>query len=179
MNHPGESAAPSCLFRPSNCDIQNSNLRSAIADPFTALGVAGNIITFVDFTWKLFSGAHAIYRSQSGSSDKNAVLEVIARDVSTLSDAIVVEQSQSEALRSLATKSKRVAEKVLEALEKLKVQGSNSRWKSLKVALKEVWSHSEIDGLEKALSALQSQVTSHVQYLMGQVGFIPGRVIWR
>ena len=137
------------------------------ADPFMALGLAANIITFVDFVWKLCSGADAIFHSPSGSSDENAVLEVIAHDVRSLGDAVIVEQAHSEDLRALATQSKRVAEEVLGALERLKVQGNNTRWKSLKVALKDVWGRGEIHNLEQRLLKLQAQVTAHVQHLMG------------
>ncbi len=146
-------------------------------DPFTALGVAGNIINLVDFTWKLFSGAYTIYRSESGTSDKNAVLEVIARHVSSLSGAVMAEHAHSKDLQSLVSESKSVAEKILGALEKLNFNGSKSRWASLKVALKDVWSQSEIDNLETTLSKLQARVTAHVQHLMGYVGFTLGKLL--
>jgi len=138
-----------------------------MADPFAALGLAGNIITLIDFTCKLFAGAHTIYRSHTGTSDENAVLEVIVRDISSFSGAIFVEQARSEQLRLLAAESKRVAEELLRALERLKVQGRNTRWGSLKAALREVWSRSEVENLEKSLSKLQAQVTAHIQHLMG------------
>ncbi|KAK3898926.1 hypothetical protein C8A05DRAFT_18559 [Staphylotrichum tortipilum] len=136
-------------------------------DPFTAVGLAGNIITFIDFTRELLSGARAIYRSHSRTSDENAVLGVIARDVSSLSDKVIVEQARSEDLRALATESKRVAEDLVGALEKLKVEGSNTRWASFKVALKDVWNRGEIEDLERRLEKLQVQVTAHLQHLMG------------
>jgi hypothetical protein len=138
-----------------------------MADPFAALGLAGNIITLIDFTWKLFAGAHTIYRSHAGTSDENVVLEVIVRDISSLSGAVIVEQARSEKLQLLAAESKRVAEELLHALEKLKAKGRNTRWGSLKAALKEVWSRGEIENLEKSLSKLQAQVTAHIQHLMG------------
>ena len=141
-------------------------------DPFTALGVAGNIINLVDFAWKLFSGAYAIYRSESGTSDKNSVLEVLARDVSLLSGAVIAEEAHSQDLQILATESKRVAKQILGALETLKVNGPNSRWASLKVALKEIWNHREIDDLETTLSRLQAQITAHVQHMMGYANVI-------
>jgi hypothetical protein len=148
---------------------------SAMADPFPALGLAGNIITFIDFSWKLLSGAHSIYRSHSGTSESNEVLEMIARDVSTLSKAVRVEQSSFEDsnIYGLAKETKRVADELLKALEKLKVQGRTSRWKSLKAALKDVWSREEIEDLEQRLSKLQAQVTAHVQHLMGSGKFPP------
>ena len=150
-----------------------------MADPFSALGLAGNIITFVDFTWKLFSGAYTIYRSESGTSDKNAVLQVIAGNVRSLSGAVMVEHAHSQDLQSLAAETKRVAEQILDALEKLKVNGSKSRWASLKVALKEVWSQSEINNLETTLSKLQAQVAAHVQHMMGYANVTPGQLLTR
>jgi hypothetical protein len=140
-----------------------------MADPFAALGLAGNIITFVDFTWKLLSGAHSIYRSHSGTSESNELLQIIARDVSSLSNAVLIEESSFKDLDlyGLATETRRVADEILNALEKLKVHGGKSRWKSLKAALKDVWSREEIENLEQRLSKLQAQVTAHVQQLMG------------
>ena len=148
-----------------------------MADPFSALGLAGNIITFVDFTWKLFSGAYTIYRSESGTSDKNAVLQVIAGNVRSLSGAVMVEHAHSQDLQSLAAETKRVAEQILNALENLKVNGSKSRWASLKVALKEVWSQSKINNLETTLSKLQAQVTAHVQHMMGYANATPRKLL--
>ncbi len=138
-----------------------------MADPFSALGLAGNILTFVDFTWKLLSGAHDIYQSQSGTSGQNAVLTLVARDVASLSDKVSTGQGNSEDLRALATESQRVANEVLDALQKLKVKGPNTRWTSFKVALKDIWNRAEIEDLEQRLSKLQVQVTAHVQHLMG------------
>jgi hypothetical protein len=146
-----------------------------MADAFSALGLAGNIITFVDFTWKLLSGAHDIYRSHSGTSEGNELLQIIARDVSSLSNAVLAEQSSFEDsnLYGLATETKRVADEVVNALEKLKVQGTKSRWKSLRAALKDVWSREEIENLEQRLSKLQVQVSAHVQHLMGSGKSLP------
>ncbi|KAK4126799.1 hypothetical protein N657DRAFT_687204 [Parathielavia appendiculata] len=55
----------------------------------------------------------------------NALLQIIARDVSSLGEAVLVEQAQSETLRSLALENKRLTEQMLVALEKLKVKGAN------------------------------------------------------
>ena len=138
-----------------------------MADPFSALGLAGNILTFVQFTCDLISGAHDIYQSQSGASGQNAVLALVSRDVASLSGKITTEQGHSEDLRALVAESQRLASEVVDALEKLKVKGPKTRWASLKVALKDVWNRAEIEDLEQRLSKLQVQVTAHVQHLMG------------
>lgn len=70
-------------------------------------------------------------------------------------------------MRALSAESQRLASEVVDALEKLKVKGTKTRWASLKVALKDVWNRAEIEDLEQRLSKLQVQVTAHVQHLMG------------
>jgi hypothetical protein len=76
-------------------------------------------------------------------------------------------ESNSEDLRALATETRRVAEELLDVLERLKVKGPNNRYESFRVALKDAWSRDEVESLEQRLSKLQAQVTAHMQYLMG------------
>jgi hypothetical protein len=50
-------------------------------DPLTALSVAGNIIQFVDFSYKLISSSYKLYESASGALVENLELEAIAESV--------------------------------------------------------------------------------------------------
>lgn len=136
-------------------------------DPFSALGLASNIISLVDFIWKLAAGTQAIYQSSSGVSKENAFLEAIARDMRRLSSAIVVDDAHSDALRSLAVESKSMADQLLHAVDKLRVESEASSWASFKSALREVWSRSDVKALYRRLSELQKQITTHIQYLVG------------
>lgn len=136
-------------------------------DPFSALGLASNIISLVDFTSKLVAGTKAIYQSQSGTSEETAVLETITQDIRRLDDAIVIDDAHSGALRSLATESKNMADQLLQAIDRLRAGSKHSPWTSFKAALRDVWSRSEIQALYRRLSELQRQITAHIQYLMG------------
>lgn len=136
-------------------------------DLFSALGLASNIISLVDFTWKLVAGTQAIYQSQSGTSEENAVLEIITRDMRRLGDAIVIDDAHSGALHTLAVESKNIADQLLRAMDKLRAKSRHSSWASFKAALRDVWSRSEIQALYRRLSELQKQITIHIQYLMG------------
>ncbi|KUJ15133.1 uncharacterized protein LY89DRAFT_685948 [Mollisia scopiformis] len=135
-------------------------------DPLTALGLAGNIVQFIDFAWKLFEGTKAIYKSASGSSHDNAVLQSIANDLRHLSNGIIISNQHSEELRRLATESKRISLELLDALEKLKLQGRNTKWKSFVLALREAWSRGKINEMSDRLSALQSQMNLHIQIMV-------------
>lgn len=115
-------------------------------DPFTALGIAGNVVQFVDFTWKLILGSRAIYNSSTGTSKDHAVIHTIAAVVTRLSDGITSSGASPE-LEKLATESKRIADELLKLLEKLKVKGKKTVWQSFAVAMKEVCSRHDIDEL--------------------------------
>ena len=49
-------------------------------DPASALGVAGNVLQFVDFTQKFISKALQIYKSADGASKDRRVLENLLKD---------------------------------------------------------------------------------------------------
>jgi hypothetical protein len=53
-------------------------------------------------------------------------------------------------------------------LEKLKVPGecSNRRWKSIRQALKSVWSKDRLESLEKRLRSLDEQLKTHILFLL-------------
>ncbi|RDL35943.1 uncharacterized protein BP5553_06555 [Venustampulla echinocandica] len=53
-------------------------------DPFTALGVAGNIVQFVDFAAKLISKSREIYHSVDGASSQHLDLQEIASNLNRL-----------------------------------------------------------------------------------------------
>ena len=76
-------------------------------DPLTALGLAANIVQFVDFTSKLLSEAHERYKS--GSTADHNDINLLTSDLETL----------AEDIRSGATSSTINAAKVLPANEKV------------------------------------------------------------
>jgi hypothetical protein len=55
-------------------------------DPLTALGLASNIVQFVDFTSKLISTAHSLYTSTSGAKAEHLELEALANTLRGLAD---------------------------------------------------------------------------------------------
>jgi hypothetical protein len=78
----------------SNC-LQNPLLkifgvgdRCKMLDPLTALGVAGTIVQFVDFTVKLMSKSHELYKSTDGALVGNKDLEAIAANLNRLTERL-------------------------------------------------------------------------------------------
>ncbi|TVY39372.1 hypothetical protein LSUB1_G003985 [Lachnellula subtilissima] len=63
-------------------------------DPLAALGVAGNIVQFVDFTVKLISKSHELHKSADGASTGNKDLEAIAGNLKRLTERLRTDMSQ-------------------------------------------------------------------------------------
>ena len=135
-------------------------------EPLSALGLASNLVQLVDFTCKLFGGAVAIYKSSSGSGKENAVLHVIAADLSNLAINIADSPQHSYELRRLTAEGRGISQELLQALQKLRLQGQKSKWKSFIVALKEAWNHDKVNEIANRLSILQSQLNLHIQVII-------------
>ena len=128
-------------------------------DPIAAIGLAGNIVQFVDFPWKILSETRDLYESTTGASADNDVLESISKDLINLNDALTAPSSAGaipNRLRILAGQCKGVAEELLEVLDKIKVKGSHRKWKSFMQALRSVWKKEQIENLFKRMERLRN-----------------------
>ena len=100
---PSTSIRPNTFFVHSN-KIHVPTILQALLnmDPFTAIGFASNILTFVDFTWKLFTETREIYESSSGLTENVRTIESVARDATELSNTITLSATYDDNLRELA-----------------------------------------------------------------------------
>ncbi|KAI2469066.1 hypothetical protein F4781DRAFT_239284 [Annulohypoxylon bovei var. microspora] len=135
-------------------------------DPLTALGLVGNVITFVDFSWKLIAGAREIYESTTDTSENSHSLEILATNVAQLSDAIITDTTTPRNLQELSTECRILANDLLGVINRLKVKGKHKRWNSFIVALREVWNQGKINSLVERLQRLHSQVLAQIQFTM-------------
>jgi hypothetical protein len=147
-----------------------------VLDPFTALGLAGNLVQFVDFLYKLLSESKSLYASSSGVSAENVILETVAKDLSLLSAKLatppsggLVQRRSSQAgeeLRILASLCQDVTKQLLGALEELKIKSPDKRWKSFLQALKTVWRKEKIEELAKRVDRAQRQLNTRLLAMM-------------
>ena len=141
-------------------------------DPFSALGLASNIIQFLNFGGNLLCGSLELYRSMDGTSSTNQVLEAITNDLTALCAEIVRagrdlnEDTASESelsLLSLASSCNELGKDFLLALKSLKVKGGRQRrWESTWQALRGAWKESQIRDYERALSLFRFQLTTRL-----------------
>ena len=144
-------------------------------DLFSALGLASNVITFIDFTSRLISGSLELYHSTDGSTASHKVLEDVTKDLENLCDGLTPTRSNglgggppdSEiTLLPLLEPCKELGHELLIVLKGLKVQGRGKAWKSARQALKSVWKADKIKNYKEQLDLYRSQLASRLLSLL-------------
>ena len=138
-------------------------------DPISAIGLAGSIVQFVDFSWKIFSETKDLYISSTGTTAGNDVLESISRDLIQLNDALTAPSNAGaipDGMRDLASQCKGVAQELFEVLDKIKVKGPRRKWKSFAKALQSVWKAEQIEKLVKRMERLRNEMQLRLQLIL-------------
>jgi len=153
-------------------------------DPLVATGLAGNVVQFVDFSYKVVSTARKLYKSAGGTIAENQELEALARDlcelakkdnVKTLSkyirDVIPPKTKrqpddedfrEDEIIRQLSQQCIDISEDLIRVLQLLKVKRDNRAWESVYQALKSVWKQDDIDTLLLRLDRIRDQLNTRL-----------------
>jgi hypothetical protein len=138
-------------------------------DPFTAIGLAGNIITFIDFGCEVLSAAREIYSSKSGATSENKDLEFLTGKVNYLALNLQSTKSAPQMtddernLSGLAVECTRLSQDLLDLLKDLKARKAGSTKESLRAVWRNVWKKKEKTELEKRLEKCQQQL--HLQLI--------------
>ncbi|KAK7905356.1 hypothetical protein LTR67_000077 [Exophiala xenobiotica] len=137
-------------------------------EPLTAIGLAASIINIVDFALQVVSKGNKIYHSCDGVHSEHGDLELVANDMLLLQNKLQLSSSpflqrtklndDDRALHQLSTAANEVADQLLQKLNKAKAQGRFRRWKSLRQAVKSVWSKREVDGMATRLTRIKDQI---------------------
>ena len=132
-----------------------------------ALNLAANIAQFIDFGCTLFSESRKVYRSSEGNLKEDLELESIANSLSSLTKGLIHKPPQGSpeildetGLASLAKSCKNIADELLEALNELKVKGSQRKWQSFRIALKRIRGAENIKSLSERLNTSNGSLTS-------------------
>jgi hypothetical protein len=135
-----------------------------------AVGLAGNIVSFIDFSCKLFSQATAIHHSTSGASQDTQDLENVAQTLQNHCVALSsvnhnVSSHDQPALRKLAKECKATATELLSALQSVKAKNPNSKWSSFRAALAKSWKEPRIGAMVKNLDSYREQMMFQLQVM--------------
>ena len=137
-----------------------------MAEALAALGVAANIVQFIDFGCKILSEGSRLHKYKGVSPSKNAELESIALDLQKLHKELQYPENETYQaptpndiqLHRLAEQCRGVCLELLAALEKMKIADPPGKWRSFRVALKTVWGESEIKSLQMRLDEARQEL---------------------
>lgn len=147
-------------------------LNTMVLDPLSALSVAGNVVQFTEFTINLLSKSRKIFNSEEGALVENLELEAVARNLAELSGRIretFPSQTRGQVLtyddvnlKTVCDNCSAVAEELLAALGKLRLQGKHEKWTSFRMALKTLLSENELNGISRKLEGYRRQLDTQL-----------------
>lgn len=137
-------------------------------DPITAISLASNIISFIDFSTKLLRGAKNIH--EAGSLEDNDRLEVVTRHMKMFMTKLLVPNPHNLIgadleLSQLAAKCMVLANDLLKLLEKIKAKDPKSRMQALCSAMRDMKYDEEKKSLEARLNSCRAQFEMQLNFL--------------
>lgn len=174
-----------CAFHTSQSAL--SLYKITTMDPFTAIGLASNVFSFVSFASGLIRGTIEIHSSAVGCSVNVSQLDEIYEQLQSLFNALescakhdivklddydpVVEKLQ--AIIRLSQICKSDGQELLRIIKRLRTKGgSKGKWDSFRVALRTARQKSTIDELDNRFSKNQVALTLHICTLAQRVQLI-------
>lgn len=145
-------------------------------DPLTALGLAGNLIQVIQFSYDIVSEGNKIHNDSGTVLSQNKTAEEVATDLSELTQNLKVKQEEwrvahgcaalepdETRLRKLCDRCVEVAFELQIQLNKLKAKdGRANRLKSYKQALISVWRKDAIEEIADRLKRYQQELDTRV-----------------
>lgn len=140
-------------------------------DPFAAIGLAGNIIAFVDFGFKLIAQSKAIHASISGTSHHNENVASLTRNFLGVSKALQVSSStpsisvEENALHRLALECEGVSKDLIKLLEDLRAKNPKSKRESFGAAFRGWRKRDEVSEMEVRFDRCRQQLNLQITSL--------------
>jgi len=139
-------------------------------DPITAVGFAASILTFIDFSWGLITGACEVYKSTTGTTLENAHISTIIEDLERVTEGLISDvegrSSHEKELCKLADNCQKLSKDLFKILKKLQVSEKNSKWQSFKVKFASLRKGKEVASIEDRLEKYRSQILLRLNYML-------------
>lgn len=149
--------------------LTSSTGRGCAMDPLTAIGLAGNILAFIDFSYKVISGANKVLSNSSGMTSENESLTVLVVDLNLvtqkLSTDITAQTENERQLCALAANCYKLSEELKHIIASLKLGDRQSKWDGLKVKWRSMRKEKDVDSIERRLNGYQSQILIRLQVM--------------
>jgi len=134
-------------------------------DPITALGVAGNVVQFIDFGLNATSKAREIHRSADGALAENVDLEVVTKDLAVVAQKLETRggaTTGSGGLDDICRRCTEAAKELLAALQGFRTSDQRRRVTSVRKALKSILGKRLVDDMKTRLEGFRNEMQFHV-----------------
>ncbi|KAF6787568.1 hypothetical protein CSOJ01_15221 [Colletotrichum sojae] len=136
-----------------------------------AIGLASGIISFIDFSWSLITGAKKLHASGRGTTKENARISNIIKDLKNFTLELEPAQSggskHERAIAALANECRELAEELIEILKKLKAK-KDSRWESLQVMWASMRQSDNIAEIKSRLGECRAEINTRLLALINE-----------
>ena len=133
-----------------------------VLDPISAVGLASNVLSFIDFSVKILAKTKEIHKSREGSLLEHQEIKIAAERFGQLRRSIDGSLSTLSAtenlkpaeivLQDVAKECQNMAKEFCAILDGVAAQPGQSRWKSFRQAFKAVWNKNGIELIRRRLS---------------------------
>ncbi|KAK5032803.1 hypothetical protein LTS07_004213 [Exophiala sideris] len=144
-------------------------------DPLTALSVASNIVSFVDFVVELIKEADTI--STKGSAARIYHGRIVTNDLISLTASLQARtpvrfasdeplKAEEQALDTIVAQCDEVAQELILVLQRLSIDQPASTWQSCRAALRTVWSSDKVEKLMSRLDSYRRETALRILVLL-------------
>ncbi len=143
-----------------------------MAETLAIIGLASNIISFIEFGLNLVSGIGMVRDSQHGTTSEICQLELIVEDVQRLNAEVFRQKSSGHILSkdellilAMSNECERVATEIRKVTKNLKIR-QEARSKTLesgRVVIQGLWKRGEIERLRGQLESLDQRIRNNVK----------------
>lgn len=148
-----------------------------MAETLAIIGLASNIISFIDFGLKLFSGIGIVRDSLHGTTPEIRELDLIVEDVQRLNAGVIGQKSTGQTLSkdelrisATANECENVATEIRKVIKDLRVR-QDARSKTLesgRVVIQGLWKRGDIERLRGRLESLDQRIRLNIKYALDE-----------
>ena len=145
--------------------LQSLVSHPAIMDPMSIISLTGNIIQFVQFAAQLVSKGRKISESKEGALIDHVDLSATATHLVDLSKHVsgslrTLDSSRSpsttdQKLRAVCQECSTIASELIAVLERLRLHGKRSKWRSTRQAFKSICGQKTVNDLKTRLDSFR------------------------
>lgn len=148
-----------------------------MAETLGIIGLASNIISFIEFGLKLFSGIGNVRDSLHGTTPEIRELDLIVEDVQRLNAGVIGQKSAGQTLSkdelrisAMANECENVATEIRKVIKDLRVrQGARSKTlESGRVVIQGLLKRGDIERLRGRLESLDQRIRLNIKYALDE-----------